>query len=143
MNNDLRIGLTFKMIALSDKLLTQYHVVFNYSVVNNGKFSVITQMRMSIDICWCAMCCPACMSYSHFSGCRTTVIGLFVQIRDPSHDLIHRNAGVIHHCNTGGVISAIFQLFKSIQQDRRSLLCTCISNDSTHFYYFSLFILFL
>ncbi len=64
MRQHFRIGLAGKHITFHGKPLLQIHVVFNDTVMDDGKFTTPAEMGMGIGFRRGAMRCPAGMPYS-------------------------------------------------------------------------------
>ena len=127
-----RIRLALKMISSPGQLFPQLQIVFDNAVMHDGKFPVIGQMRMRVLLCRSAVCRPSGMSYACGARNRFPLPGFFAQARDPPRHLADSDPVLIHHSYPGGIISAVFQLFQSFQQNRGCLLSSGKSYDSTH-----------
>ncbi len=77
------------------------------------------------------MGCPSGVTDAH--GCLDGAIcNVLCQGLQPAFKLSYGDTALMIHGKSCGVIAAIFQLAKTVQQNIRALSVTYISNDSTH-----------
>ena len=111
MHDNLGICFAFKVIPLTDQFLPQFQIVFNDSVMNHRKPPVITGMGMGIGIRGCTVGSPAGMTDTGGARKTLSVIRLLRQTRNSSGYLADGYVSLLHNCNSGRVISTVFQFF--------------------------------
>ncbi|MNZ69025.1 hypothetical protein D3C78_873100 [compost metagenome] len=99
--------------------------------MNNRELRSIINMRMRIHIRRLPMSCPACMTDSDTSDKRLFAQQAF-EIRQTPLGFRNFQAVLRVDCNTCRVISAIFQLLQSLDQNVLRAAITNISYNSTH-----------
>ena len=132
MDDDFRIRLAFKAVTVPDQLLPEGHIVFDDTVMDHGKPSVIAQMRMGIFFRGSPVGRPAGMADTCRPGHAGPVLCLLTQVRDPARHLADGDLMLIHDRDASRIITPVFQLFQAVKQDRRGTLRTGKPNNSTH-----------
>ena len=90
-------------------------------------------MRMGIQLRWFTMSCPTGMADSTGSYQSLSIIGLLCKHLQTSLCLYNLHIlYTITNCQSRGIITTVFQLRKSMQQNRSCLLATYISYNTTH-----------
>ena len=139
----LGIGLTVKLVAMLEKLLLQFRVVFNNSVVDahhlglhlpgSGAGAVAGHMGMGVDLRGHAVGSPAGVSDAAGAGQGTAVIGLLRQIFQPPRGLHHLGKlTAVPDSQSSGVIAPVFQLAQAVQQNGRRLFLSGESYNTAH-----------
>ena len=132
MHDDLGIRLALKAVAPGDQLLAQTHIVLDDAVVHHGEAAVVAQMGMGVGIRGSAVGGPAGMADAGDAGHGASVVRFLAKAGDPARDLAQMDLRAVHHSDPRGVITPVFELFQSVQQDRRRFLGPGKSDDSTH-----------
>ena len=115
MDNDLGVGLAFKMIAFFNQLGTKFHIVFDDPVVHDCKPAVIAGVGMGVRVGRCAMGGPTRMADSGRTGRKQTVPGFFTESGDPARYFADGNFCIIYDGDSRGVIAAVFQFGQTVQ----------------------------
>ena len=130
---DFRIRRGIKLISLAQKLVLQFLVIFDNSIMNRHNIPVVTHMGMGVCLGRLAMGSPACMSDSARSRNRLPVVCLFFQDFQSALCLDYFYIlFTIADRQSGRIIAPVFQLGKAVQQDRRRLMVSCKSYYTTH-----------
>ena len=128
------IGLRGKGIPLAHERFFDLLIVFDDTVMDDHHALFTRILRMRVDSAGFAMGCPAGMTDAAKTVNRSAGIGHLHQVFQPPLclDDLDMIAVFIAHRDTGGIISAVFQLGKPGEQNGCRLFYTCISNNSTH-----------
>ena len=132
MDDDFRVGFTFKMVAVTNQFVPQLHIVFDDAVVYHRKTTVIAQMGVCVFFRRRPVGSPTGVTDPCRPGHACPVPGFLAQIRDAPRHLAHCNLLSVHDSNACRIIAPVFQLFQAVQQERRGALRTGKSNNSTH-----------
>ena len=132
MSDDLSICLRDKVVSLFFQFFLQFQIIFNNSVVNNNDTFICIKMWMRIDIGRSPMSGPARMPDSKGSGKFLSPMADLIQHLQASLSFQHVDFLSVIDRNPGRVISPVFQLFQTIQENRCCLQLSNISNYSTH-----------
>ena len=128
-----RIGIGIEAISLSLQLLSQLLIILNDTVMNCHYISVITIMRMGIVLRWFPVGSPSGVTNPAGTGNSFPVVCLLYQNSETAFGFYDLNGILpITDRHSGRIISAILQLGQTVQQNRRCLFTSCISNNSTH-----------
>ena len=119
-------------MAFFYKFFFQFNIVFDNTVMNNRKFTVSAKMRVSVGFARSAVGSPTGVTYTDTAGHCLAAIGFINKISYSFNCFCCSYFAVRNYCNTGRVISAIFQFFKSIEQNGRSRVYACKSYNSAH-----------
>ena len=113
------------------KSLFEHRIIFDNAIVNDCQFFGLRIMRVCIFLIGFTVGCPAGMCNSDGS-CNIFLFGKMFQISYFAFRLVNIQFVIINKCNTGTVVSAIFEPVKSLNQYRVGLLVAHITNYSTH-----------
>src|SRR5438045_1708962 len=117
-------------MPFAQKLLLERSIIFNDSIMNNGKLSRSGIVRVSIFIVGFTMCGPAGMSHSYMTAQVLTLNKIF-KVSNFTFLFINRKA-FIKQGNTCTIITPVFQAFKSFDDHIAGLSLTYVGNNSTH-----------
>ena len=132
LRHDLAVGLRDEFHALFLKEGANFEIVFNDPVVNQRNLAVLAQMGMGIDVVRLAMGGPAGVPDAERAGQERAMLRFFFEIGKTSFAFFHMQHAVRRDADARGVIAAVFQTAKAVQQNGRRLFAADISNDSTH-----------
>jgi hypothetical protein len=114
------------------ELLLELQVIFDDAIVHNDDFTLTVAMRMGIFLCRPAMRGPAGVSQAIDPIDRIIADGLF-EIRQFAGGAANLHMPVLtHNCDACGIVSAIFQASKPIQDEGHDFLRADISDNATH-----------
>ena len=125
-----RVG--HKRIALALQKLFQLHKVLNDAVMDNRNRLILVKMGMGVGVGRHPVGGPAGMADACSARQQMTALGQGIQHLQPSHGLGCLDFSVIVYSDTRRIISAVFQLGQSVQKDRRCLLFSDVTYNSTH-----------
>ena len=111
MDDHFGIGFTFKVVAYTGQFLTKLQVVFDDTVMHNGKSSIIAGVGMGVGFCRRTVSGPAGVTNTSHAGQELSILCFFSQTGDSSGDFTHQNVFIMDNRNSGGVISPVLQLF--------------------------------
>src|SRR5690348_15973273 len=130
--DDLRIGLRDELVALFFELLLEFDVVLHDTVVNDDDFSLAVAVRMRVFFGRAAMCSPARVSQAINAVDRIVSDGI-LEIRQLAGGSTNLHMSVLtHHGDARGVVSAVFETAKAIQDQGYDFLRADISNNAAH-----------
>ena len=132
MGNNFRIRFRYKLIAAAFHFLFQFYVIFDDSVVDHNDGLVFIEMRMGVGIGRAAVSRPAGMTNPGSSRQDRSVLSQFFQHLQTACSLHHLDLFPIIHSHSCRIISSVLQFGQPVQQDRRRLLFSNISYNSTH-----------
>ena len=123
------------------QFLPKFLIIFNNTIMNTDHISIITAVRMCVQLTRLPVCRPACMPDSACSMQRHSVIRLLRENTQATFRLYDLHLFfAVTHCKSRRIIPAILQLCESIQQHRCRLSMSSKSNNSTHIYSSIIFI---
>ena len=128
----LGISLGYELIPLILHLFLQGNIVLDNAVVYHGNGSRIVHMRMGIDIAGSSVSCPTRMSDTGGSFHILSAVGQVLQNLKSSHCLSGVDLLTVKNRHTCGIISTVFQLGQTVQNDRCCLFCSNITYNTTH-----------
>ena len=134
MGEHFRIRFRNKLIPSALQLLFQREIILYNSVMYNGNSTLRIKMGMGIHIAGRSMSCPPGMADSKHSRHSCSVMCQFLQNLQSSHGFGDIDFLTIKNCHSRRIISTIFQLGKSVQDDRCRLIFTDVAYYSTHTY---------
>ena len=100
--------------------------------MDDGDLAVLGDVRVGVDIVRFAVGGPAGMADAERAGQLCAAVGLGDQVLQTALGLCDLQNAVLLHADARGVIAAVFQTAKAVQQNGRRLFAADISNDSTH-----------
>ncbi len=137
-SNDLGIGFCDEGVASRDQGPLQLEIVLDDAVVDHHNAAFAVLMGMGILFRRPAMCRPACVADAVFTGNWTRRDHIF-ELREFSRTSSDVELAVPDHGHAGGVIAAVFQFAKPLDQDRQKRLIADVPNNAAHVYFFSFF----
>ena len=117
-------------MALCSQPLLEQPVIFNDAVVHDAHTR--RGMRMAVHIAGLAMGSPPGVADAAEALCQLLRCQLFPQGCEPPLAFYYADPSVQRKRHTGGIISAILQLFQPIQQHILCIALTDITNDAAH-----------
>ena len=137
LHQHLGIGLALKLITALTQLVTQCSIVLYYTIVYQRKVTRLAYVRMCIHLARYAVSSPPCMGNANGS-CYILTLCRSLKVRHLSFCLIYvKLIPVIRKKSTTcGIISTVLQSFQPLNKDRISLLCSYVSNYTTHEVFF-------
>ena len=130
--NDLRVRLGAERLALLQQELLQRQEILNDAVVHDADAAVCGHLRMRILVRGCAVRRPAGMADAEITGERRAVFRLCAQDGQTALGLGELQLPFRKNTQSSGIIAAILQTGKAVQQNGSCLLRTGITNNSTH-----------
>ena len=128
-SDDFGIGVRAEFIAFGGKTGTQRFIVFDDAVMHYGDV-IFADVWMRVAFAWHAMGRPAGMGNADAA---LDICAFFDEVSD-SPDAAHAlQQSVMHHHQSGRIVTAIFQTLQSFQQDRHNIALRHGTYDSTHF----------
>ena len=127
-----RIRLGIEFYTLFHQLGAQFGLIFDDAVVHHSDLAAVGNVGVAVCIRRRTMGRPTGMSNAHTTGYGLPVIGLVTKYLQSTLCLGHLHFFCTVNTNTCGVISPVFQLRQSLQQNGSGLAVTCISDYSTH-----------
>ena len=122
-----------RLHALLQQEFLDLHIVFDDSVVDDGKLAARADMGMGVDLARRAVRCPAGVSHTDAALKIGAAVNGVAERLQPALCLFHLQLVLLgDDRNAGGVIAAVLKPRKTVQQNGGSLLGTYKSNDSTH-----------
>ena len=129
----LGIGLRFELVAMRLKAGAQLLVVFDDAVVHNGDLALAAEMRMRVAVGRLAVGRPAGVADAAGAVERCLVLADFCFEVCNAAARLYDTQTVLRKCsNTGGVIAAVFQAVKTLDQNGERVLASRETNNSTH-----------
>ena len=125
-----RVGLALEGIALCSQPFLEQPVIFNDAVVHDAHTR--RGMRVAVHIAGLAMGSPPGVADAAEALCQLLRCQLFPQGCEPPLAFYYADSPVQRKRHTGGIISAILQLFQTIQQHILCIALTDITNDAAH-----------
>src|ERR1700719_990240 len=132
MRHDLGIGLGDELMPFLFEFLLELQVIFDDAIVHNDDFALTVAMRMGIFLCRPAMRGPARVSEAIDPIDGIVADGLF-EIRQFAGGATNLHMPVL--ANDGdacGIVPAIFQASKAVQNEGYDFLRADISDNATH-----------
>ena len=141
LDRNFRIRVRIKAVTFVLQFLPKFLIIFNNTIMNTDHISIITAVRMCVQLTRLPVCRPACMPDSACSMQRHSVIRLLRENTQATFRLYDLHLFfAVTHCKSRRIIPAILQLCESIQQHRCRLSMSSKSNNSTHIYSSIIFI---
>ena len=135
MSNCLGVGLGLELVAVRFQTLTQLLVVLDNAVMYDCYLALAAQMRMRVAVGRLAVGGPAGVtdtaSTVHIAA---FLLDLLLKVGDAAACLDNAQAILGEGSYTGGVIAAVFQAVQALNENRKRVLVSGESNDSTHKY---------
>ena len=126
-------------ICIGDKFITLFHqilfviqIILNNTVMYNRNRFVFVGVRMRIAYRRLPVRRPAGMSDTAGSRKRGASVRLVIQYLQMTDRLRHIYFFSVIHCQSRGIIAAVFQLLQPVQKNGRRLSLSGKSNYSTH-----------
>ena len=132
MGDHFGICIGYKFIPLCLQLLFQFQIILNDPVMYHNDTLLFIKMRMRVHIGRFSVCCPACMPDPDRSRKRFSPMRQLTQHFQSALCFFHTDLFPVIYCDPCRIISPVFQFFQTIQQDRRCLLLSDITYNSTH-----------
>ena len=132
LGHHLRIRLGHERAALLDQLLLQPGEILDDPVVHHGELSIAADLRMGVHLIGLAVSSPPGVADAHCPRQIRPAVGQRLQRRKTPRRLAYLKGVSAADRDTGGVIAPVLQAAQSIQQQRRSLLLSNVSYDTTH-----------
>ena len=126
-----RVGLRMECVAARSEFFLQYGVILDDAVVYNHKLAVHRDLRMRVDVVWCAVCGPTCMADADSAG-SWLVADKIHQIRHLAFHLVNIRSAAVHNGNARRIISTVFEPTEAVDNDRVSIPESYISYNATH-----------
>ena len=129
-SDDFRIGFRREMVPVLFELVLEGEIIFNYAIVHHD--NAIGTVGVSIGLRGASVSSPAGMAdaAAALHRLRSQYIFQFGEFALGAADFNFFPA--VYGGDTRGVIAAIFKPPQSVENDIRSILDTCIANNSTH-----------
>ena len=132
MSDDLGVGVGGELVAGGKKLLAKGAVVLDDAVVDDGNAPGAVQVRMGVPVGRRAVGRPARVG----DAARADQVGRRATLRQGRHapralDAVQAAIGR-EHLDAGGVIAAVLEGGKALEQEGRGLSRSGISDDSAH-----------
>ncbi len=129
MSDYLGVGLAHKLAAARDELFTQIPEILNDAVVHDG--DQIGGMRMRIIFRRTPMGCPTRMADTDRASERFTLQSCF-ECMQLAFSAATAELAVIKRRDTGGIVAAILETLKRIDELARDRLVSDNSDDTAH-----------
>ena len=131
--DSLRIGLGLKLVAVCLQTLTQLLVVLDNAVVYNCYLALAAQMRVGVAVGRLAVRCPAGVADTagavHVAA---FFLDLLLKVCNAAARLDNAQTVLREGSHTGRVIATVFQAVQTLDENRKRILASGESNDSTH-----------
>src|SRR5450755_3475559 len=132
MSDDFGIGLSGELVSFFDQLLFQDDVVLNNAVVHHDNAPGAIAMGMSVLFRGTAVRGPASVADA-VSAIDRLEPDDFLEVAQLAFSAADLQAlAIAADRNSGGVVTAIFEPFQPIQNDRHNAFLSDISDDATH-----------
>src|ERR1051325_2227005 len=132
MSDNFRIRFCFELVSVLLKLVFQANIIFNDAVMDNDDLASAVAVRVSVFLCRASMRGPAGVTYTITAFDRGLPQGFF-EIPEFARSATDLDPStLIDDRNTRGVIAAVFESLKPVQNHGHDLLGTDVSNYSTH-----------
>ena len=132
LHHDFSVGLAVEVIAFIHKGSLEGLVVLDDAVMDNHQVMVLRHVRMGIDIAWFAVGCPSGVGYAYASALILS-LGYSLKVCDLAFGLVNGElAIVINEGDTGAVVPSVLKPLEALDQNRKGLTPSDISNNSTH-----------
>ena len=128
---DFAISLSIKRISRFCELGCEYFVILDNSIMDEIYFFIHRVMGMCIFSCHASMCSPPGMAYSHIG--RRFSLDMREEVThftDFSHEAYFMRWSDGY--KTSRIISAIFEIFESLVEERFGVVFPYSSDDSAH-----------
>ena len=132
MSHDLGVGLGDELVALFFELVLQLDVIFDDAVVNDDDLALAVAMRMGVLFGGAAVRGPARVAQAVDAIDGGEANGFFEIAQLARGAAQFELAVVIDHGDAGGIVSAIFEAAKPIEDERDNLLRADISDNAAH-----------
>jgi hypothetical protein len=130
--DDLGIGLSFENVPFILQLFLQGQVIFDNAVVDDDDVAGAVAVGVGVFFGWAAVGRPTGVSDAVAAVYRVNLEDIF-EIPQFSGGAADAERLVIAiDGDTGGVVTAVFEPFETIQNDRNSPLGAYVAYDSTH-----------
>ena len=131
MGQDLCIGLGVEFMPPFDELLAKSLVVFNDAIVHEVKTPRTVRVGVGVFAGHRAMSRPAGVADADLTR-NGIFFDLFSQIGNASNGFSDIDTPRLKQSHTGRVVSAIFQAAQTVQENRKSVRGSYVSNNSAH-----------
>ena len=132
---DFGVGFTLKNDTLCSAFGFELHVVFYDAVVHQGYMTAA--MRVCVYITRLAVGCPAGVANAAITKGARTGVNFILQALQTSACFHNRNTVFAVNRDSRGIIAAVLQSAKSVQQNVNGVLVSYIANNSTHIQFLS------
>src|SRR5882762_4450423 len=105
--DDFGVGFGDELMALALQLLFKLQIIFDDAVVNHHNLPGAVAMRVRVFFRGTAMRGPTCMSDS-ISAFNRRFLQSFLEVPQFSGSAADFQLAVVHYCNSGGVVAAVF-----------------------------------
>ena len=127
-----RVRFRNEFTAFRKQFVFQFRIVFDDSVVNQRELAGVVQMRVRVPDGGYAVSCPAGVRNAASLLQLAVFLCLVLKIFHLPDRLDGQQFMISGQRKTGGVISAVFQTFQSVEQDFFRRFVSGIANDSAH-----------
>ena len=118
-------------MAFLQQGLLQGHIIFDDTVVDDGKLAAFIRMGMGVDIAGFPVGSPAGMADAHRAR-RFMAYDFLPQGIQPAHAFFNIDLAIVVNGDAGRVIPSVFQFAQAFHQKRSCLMASDISYDSAH-----------
>ena len=114
-------------------MLAELGEIFDNAVVYDSDCIVAGGVRMGVALTWSAVRCPTSMSDAT-GAFIIEILDRFGKSRDFSDTVYYGElfVGSVLKCDAGGIIAAIFQTLKTLDENVLCALVTSKANDTAH-----------
>src|SRR5579864_712324 len=132
MSHDLRVRLRNELVAFLLQFFFELKVVFDDSVVHHDNLPGAVAMRMSIFLGWPAVRGPARVAdaVSTFNGRLGDGFFEVTQLSRRAANL--QLAGAVHDGDARGIVAAVFEFAKALDDHRHDFFRSDVSENSAH-----------
>ena len=113
-------------------MLLEVEIILDDAVMHNGKTTALAYLRVRVHIARCAVRRPARVADAERTGQCFAAVQQVAQHTQPAFRFYNFQSVFREDRYTGGVISAVFQLFQPLQENGYCLIVTDITDDSAH-----------
>ena len=131
MRDYLGVGLRFELNSISFESVAQFSVVFDDPVVCDRYLAVVTEMRVCVRICRCAMSRPASMA----NPCRRLselTIDRFFQSGNSTCAFDRSYPIAVYSGDSCAVVASVLEVFERSEQEGLCIAVAGVTHDSTH-----------
>ena len=136
MREHLSIRFGNKFVARCFKHGFQLNIVFDNAVVHKRNAAVAALVGMGIFVGRRAVRRPAGMPDADAARKRRSLRKLFLKVCNSAFGFHNFRSAAVQHGDPGRIVPAVLQLFKTVQQYRRSTVLPNITYNSTHIHFF-------